>query len=116
MMQKDGVEAEVKTGDYLLSENRKLSDPQIKILVELLRHGDPLLKAELNDAEFEPYVRASSFADILDLPLHKKVIENFLRSKMAYKRKRVEEILQVLSPGYKPKKKGFFARLFGGGD
>lgn len=103
-------------GSYLLGENKKLSEPQIKVLLELLKHEKPILKTELFDSEIVPMIRAQGVTDALDLPLYQSVIDTFCRVKMSHKRKRVEEIIKAMNPNYKPKKGGFFSRLFGGGN
>ena len=115
-MQEVNREELEKVGNFLLGENKKLSEPQIKVLLELLRKQEPLLKSELFDSELAPYIRAQGVSDVLDLPLYQNVIDTFCRTKMAHKRKRVQELLSALNPGYKPKKTGFFSKLFGGGD
>jgi hypothetical protein len=107
-----------KVGSFLLGHDKKFSEPQVKVLLELLRHDKPILKSDLFDSEIVPYIRAEGIASekVLDLPMYREVIDIFCRSKMAHKRKRVNEIIAALNPNYKPKKVGFLSRLFGGGD
>ena len=116
-MDQDVSEDEVKkVGSFLLGQDKKLSEPQVKVLMELLKHEKPLLKTEISDAEIVPMIRAQGVTDVLNLPLYQKVIDTFSRVKMSHNRKRVNEILQSLNVNYKPKKTGFLSRLFGGGD
>jgi len=111
-LSKDDLKA---IGNALIGDNKKLSDPAIKILIELLRYKEPLLKSELDDAELMPFVRAQSFTEMLDLKHYQIVLDCFLRTKMARKRRRVKELLEAMNPNYKAEKPGFFKRLFGGG-
>lgn len=105
----------VKTGAVLFGENRKLSDPAVKILLELLKYSEPLLKSELEDVEIVPYTKAQAFTNIMGLSMYQDVIDTFARTKMARKRKRVKELLQAINPSYEDKKQGMFSKLFGGG-
>jgi len=104
-----------QSGMVLFGENRKLSEPAIKILLELLKEKDPLLKSELEDSELVPYTRAQSFTDIMSLSLYQGVLDTFARTKMARKRKRVKELLEAISPNRPEEKPGFLSRMFGGG-
>lgn len=103
-----------KIANFIVGENKRLSEPQIKVLVELLRSQNPLLKTELTDAEIVPVTKGIAFSQVLNLPLYQQVIDTYCLTKMSRNRMRVEEILRALNPNYTPKKKGFFSRLFGG--
>ena len=102
---------------FLITQNEHLALPINRITKEIL-DGDSntLLKSELSDAEIGAFTVAQSFTDIVGCPYHQLVLNNLLKSKMAHKRSRVKEILNLVNPGGSVKKKGFFSRLFGGGD
>lgn len=101
---------------FIVGDDKKLSEPVVRVLLELLKHKDPLFKSELTEAEIAPFTRAKSFTDIMSLPLYDSVIETFLRANVSKRRRRVKEIIEAINPNAKVQQKGFFSRLFGGRD
>lgn len=105
-----------QVGGFLISENKDLKIPQVRIVNELLRQDKPLLKTQLSDATVVPMIRAQGVTDCLNLPEYQKVINTYCLCMMSYNRLRVRELIESVNPNYKPKKTGFFSKLFGGGD
>lgn len=103
---------EKESSDVFIGKDKTLSAPEVKLLLELLKEKNPLLKSELSKTEIPYYVRAKAFTDILGLSFYDKVIDVFLQSKIAKDRQRVKELIQVMSKNPVQKKSGF--SLFGG--